>query len=186
MSFAHYESIGRGRATRQRLAAARITICGGGAVGARLARTLAHGTDGALTVIDRRVSTGWSGPANARLRTEELTAVNVRKLLAGAHLVIDAFDGLDARAVVAAWCARRGLACLHIGRTAGGRGLALWNDRYLVGAPGPVPIGVGGDAARDPVRSMAALASEVAVRYLTRGEQASWSVSFQDGAIRRL
>jgi molybdopterin/thiamine biosynthesis adenylyltransferase len=117
------------------------------------AETLARMGFARLTVIDRdRVATrnlstqpyaqGEVGAPKARALANslyravgarltpvvaELTAANAGDLLAGAALIVDAFDNRAGRAAVSATINRLGLACLHIGFSPDGLyGSGLW------------------------------------------------------------
>ncbi len=204
MTFVYHEQIHRGRATLQRLEQARITVCGAGALGANVAESLARAGAQNLTVIDRdrieerNLSTQpWHASdvgslkakilaadlyravgANVRPQSVELTAGNVRKLLAGSHLVVDAFDNSVARGVVTDWCAHRGLPCVHAG-IAEGYAEIIWNEAYRV------PSARADDVcdyplARNLVTLTVAILAETVLRYLAEGRRNSWTITFED------
>jgi molybdopterin/thiamine biosynthesis adenylyltransferase len=205
-----HERVYRGEAALARLAAARIVVCGAGAVGSNLAESLARQGAANLRVIDRdrveehNVNTQvWTledvGVSKAEaLRNllfratgveidavpKELSERNVRKLLADAELVLDGFDNSASRRLVTEHCAGAGLPCLHVGLHAD-YAEVIWNERYRV------PNDVAGDVcdyplARNLVLLATAVAAETVLRFLTTGAQESWTVTLGDFAIRTI
>jgi molybdopterin/thiamine biosynthesis adenylyltransferase len=205
-----HEILYRGRDALGRLAATPIALCGAGAVGSLLADHLARLGAGRLRVIDRdRVEESNLGTQlygedevgalkaealrNRLFRAlgveveavaKPLTDRNAAKLLAGAGLVIDAFDNADSRRLVQEASRAGGLACLHVGLN-GGYAEVIWDEGYRV------PGDVGEDACDYPLsRGVVALAvvvaSEAVLRWLAGGTRSDWSITLGDLAIRPL
>jgi molybdopterin/thiamine biosynthesis adenylyltransferase len=206
----HHEQFYRGADALARLAAARVTLCGGGALGSHLADNLLRHGIGGLRVIDRdrveehNVGTQLYGEAdvgawkvdvlrNRLFRTtgteidalaKELTERTARSLLKDSGLVLDTFDNAASRRLVQEQCRALGLPCLHVG-LAGDYGEVIWDEHYRV------PADVAGDVcdyplARNLVLLTVAVASEILIRYVLAGVRENWSVTLQDFAVRPL
>lgn len=202
--FNFHEHLFRGPDAMARLRDAKVCICGAGALGSHLAFGLARTGVGHLRVIDmdrveeRNLSTQtWSradvGGPKAKLlahaifravgtqvdgRKKELTASNAAAQLRGADLVIDAFDNSVGRAAVQAGAAKHGIACLHAGLAAD-YAECVWDPGYQV------PSATNDDVcdyplARNLAVMTAALAGELAVRFLLTGETRDLALTFGD------
>jgi molybdopterin/thiamine biosynthesis adenylyltransferase len=207
--YLYHERLHRGDAAMARLRDLSVNVCGAGALGANLAESLARQGIARLTVIDRdrveerNLSTqpyyrSDIGAFKAKIlanalyralgvtvtaRAEELTAGNAAKLLAGANLVIDAFDNSTARGAVAAACATAGTPCLHVGMSADGYAEAVWGDTYQV--PGDAHDDICDyPLARNLVLLTVAVAAETVVRWAATGEQAGYTITLGDLAVR--
>ncbi|MBI2919763.1 MAG: ThiF family adenylyltransferase [Planctomycetes bacterium] len=207
----NHESAYRGDAAMKALAAARVCICGAGAVGSTLADALARQGVRSLRVIDRdRVELHntatqvylaehagqWKVEAlkdllfrGAGVEIEavrkEVTAENASKLLAGAGLVVDGFDNSAARRAVADACTALPLPCLHVGLNAD-YGEIRWNERYRVpGDPPPGPGVCDYPLARNLVQIVTGVAADVIVRFLVDGAREDYSVTLKDRTINR-
>lgn len=205
-----HESIYRGPEAIDKLAAAKVTICGAGALGSHLADSLARQGFKQLRVIDRdrveehNVSTqlygvsevgAWKVEAlrNRLFRAaeveidavqKELTERNAKTLLKGGDIVVDTFDNSEARRLVQQHCRDAKLACLHVGLYAD-YGEAIWDEHYRV------PNDVAGDVceyplARNLIGLAVALAAELLVRYILSGEKPSYSATLSDFVFREL
>jgi molybdopterin/thiamine biosynthesis adenylyltransferase len=206
----HHEQLYRGRDAVARLGAARLTLCGAGALGSHLADNLVRQGVKSLRVIDRdrveghNVGTQVYGEADvgslkaevlrARLFraagveieacAKELTERTARTLLPAGGLVVDTFDNSLSRRLVQDACRARGLDCLHVG-LAGGYAEVVWDEGYRV------PDDTGLDAcdyplARNLVLLAVAVASETLVRFVFDGVRENWSVTLADFAVRPL
>jgi molybdopterin/thiamine biosynthesis adenylyltransferase len=206
----HHEQIYRGPEALARLAAARVVLCGVGALGSHLADNLARQGVGLLRVIDRdrveehNVSTQLYGESEVgvwkveALRTrlfraagveveavgKELTERNARTLLKGASLVIETFDNSASRRLVQEVCRGLALPCLHVGLFAD-YAEVVWDEAYRV------PGDLAGDVcdyplARNLVLLAVAVASETLVRFVLDGERNHWSLTLRDFTIRPL
>jgi molybdopterin/thiamine biosynthesis adenylyltransferase len=204
--FAH-EILYRGADALERLARARLTVCGAGAVGSHLVDNLARQGARHLTVIDsdrveaHNVGTQIYAQSDAGafkvevLQAElfravgvetvavrkRLTAQNVGRLLEGADLVVDGFDNHESRLLVTEHCRAAGIPCLHVGLSAD-YAEAIWNERYRVPADVTEP---GANAceyplARNLIQFAVALASEAVLRFLLEGERRSYSFTLRD------
>jgi len=206
----HHEQLYRGADTLARLAAARITLCGAGALGSHLADNLVRQGVGFLKVIDRdrveehNVSTQLYGEADVgawkvevlrnrlfRAAGVEIEAVNkeltertARSLLKDSGLVVDTFDNSLSRRLVQEQCRALSLPCLHVGLFAD-YAEVIWDEVYRV------PNDVAGDVcdyplARNLVLLAVVVASETLVRFVTDGTRQNWSVTLGDFAVRAL
>ena len=207
MQFRHEEQY-RGREALQRLAEARLVLCGAGAVGSNLADGLARQGACFLRVVDLdRVEEGnlgtqlWTRDDVGAFKAEalrnhlfravgvEIDAVpkrlaegNMRKLLAGAELVIDGFDNSASRRLVAEHCAGAGIPCLHVGLSAE-YAEVLWNEGYRVSEDAGVDV-CDYPLARNLVQLAVAVAAETVIRFLTTGARENRTVTLRDFAVR--
>jgi molybdopterin/thiamine biosynthesis adenylyltransferase len=206
----HHEQLYRGADLLARLAAARVTLCGAGALGSHLADNLVRQGLGALKVIDRdrveqhNVSTQLYGESDVgawkvevlrnrlfRAAGVEIEAVNreltertARGLLKDSGLVVDTFDNSASRRLVQEQCRALGLPCLHVGLFAD-YAEVIWDEHYRV------PGDVAGDVcdyplARNLVLLAVAVASETLVRFVGDGTRQNWSATLRDFAVQPL
>ena len=201
----HHEEIFRGRDAVARLGEARVCLLGAGAVGSHLADALVRQGLRRLRVVDfdrveeHNVSTQLYGEDDVgvskvealrnrlfRATGEEIDAVakrleakNVRKLLDGHDLVVDAFDNHASRALVKEHCAAHQIQCLHVGLAAR-YGEVRWNERYRVPRDAAGPDVCDYPMARNLVLLVSALAAETIVRFVLEGEKTSRSLSLED------
>jgi molybdopterin/thiamine biosynthesis adenylyltransferase len=206
----HHEAIYRGDDGLRKLAAARLTLCGAGALGSHLADNLVRQGFGPLRVIDRdrveehNVGTQLYGTAevgawkvealrNRLFRAtgveivaiaKELTTTTTPRLLKGAELVVDVFDNHGARQLVQEQCRKQGATCLHVGLFAD-YAEVIWDEHYKL------PADVPGDVcdyplARNLVLATVALASETLVSYVLSGERLNRSLTLRDFTVRAL
>ena len=206
----HHEQLYRGAESLAKLAAARLTLCGAGALGSHLADNLARQGFGPLKVIDRdrveehNVSTQLYGESDVgawkvevlrqrlfratgieiEAMRKELDARTARTLLQDGGLVLDTFDNSASRQLVQEHCRALSLPCLHVGLYAD-YGEVIWDERYRV------PRDVAGDVcdyplARNLVLLVVAVASVTVVRYALTGVRQDHSVTLRDFAIRPL
>lgn len=203
----HHEKLYRGTAALARLAQVRLAVCGAGAVGSNLVDNLARQGFRRLTVIDsdrveahnantQTYAAGDTGAFKVNMLQAEvyraigveivtirqrLVASSVRKLLAGADLVVDGFDNHASRALVTQHCRTEHVPCLHVGLGAGYAEI-LWNDGYRV--PDDATHGDAGPCnyplARNLVQFAVALASETLVRYILEGRQDNYTFTLGD------
>jgi molybdopterin/thiamine biosynthesis adenylyltransferase len=205
-----HESLYRGEVAMARMGAARVIVCGAGALGSHLTENLVRQGVCQLTVIDDdRVEAHNIGtqvyeegdigvPKAEVLRarcfratgveiaaiTKRLAEQNAAKLLRDADLVCDTFDNSASRGLVTAHCREQGIACLHLGVNAD-YGEVRWNEGYRV--PGDVLTGNACDyaLARNLVLFVVALGGEAIARFLVEGERQSYSFTLRDLAINR-
>lgn len=200
----NHEAEYRGRAAMERLAAAKVCLCGGGAIGSNLAESFVRLGVRTLRVIDRdrvephNVGTQIYAAEDAgAMKVEalkerlfrvagveieavgkELTAANARKLLEGFDLVVDGFDNSASRRLVTEICRERSWPCLHAGFN-GGFGEVRWNERYRVPSDGGEDV-CDYPLARNLVQLVTAVAAEAAVRFLTDGSRRDYSITLKD------
>lgn len=206
----HHEKLFRGEPAMQRLAAARVVLCGAGAIGSNLAEALARQGLHNLVLIDRdrveehNISTQTfctedigAKKADVVARRiydavgEEIEAVarelderNASRLLRGADLVIDGFDNHAARALVARVCAAEGQPCLHAGLAAD-YAEVLWNEGYQVPRDAAGPDVCDYPMARNLIALCVAVTAEVAVRFLVDGVREAYTITIGDLRVNR-
>jgi len=204
----HHESLYRGAGLVAKIAAARVTICGVGAVSSNLADNLARQGMATLRAIDHdrveehNVSTQLYGESevglwkvealrNRLFRStgieidavrKELKADNTRQLLKHADLMVDAFDNAAARGIVREFAVAAGIPCLHVGLHEDYCEV-VWNEQYRV------PPDVAGDVcdyplARNLILLAVAIASESILEFLDSGKRTSLSGTLRDFAVR--
>ena len=193
----------------QRLASAKITLCGVGALGSNLADTLARQGVKDFHLIDKdrveeqnigtqiyfRAEVGaWKVEVlrNRLFRTtgievesvnNELTAGNANKLLKEGGLIVDLFDNSSSRKLVQETSRHLSLPCLHVGVN-DGYAEVIWDEDYRVPAdvPGEVceyPL------ARNLILLAVTVAAETIVRFFAEGIRESWTITLKDLSIRR-
>lgn len=208
MTFTLHETRYRGKELLQKLAGARITVCGAGSLGANLVEQLARCGANGLTVIDRdrleeqNLATqpyGRSelGGYKATLLSalvyralgsqvtavaKELTPDTAARLLRGSALVIDCLDNRAGRLCVQEACRKFEIPLLHGGLN-GDYAEVVWDAEYTV------PSGAGEDVcdyplARNLVTLTVSTLAESILTWLDKEEQQSWSLTLRDFAIR--
>lgn len=208
MTFTLHETRYRGKELLQKLAGARITVCGAGALGANLVEQLARCGANGLTVVDRdrleeqNLATqpyGRSelGGHKANLLSalvyrslglqvtavaKELTPDTAARLLRGSQLVVDCLDNRAGRLCVQEACRRFEIPLLHGGLN-GDYAEVVWDAAYTV------PSGAGEDVcdyplARNLVTLTVSTLAESILSWLDSEEQQSWSLTLRDFAIR--
>lgn len=156
MDFLSHESQYRGNKKVQDRSKLRISICGVGAVGSRLTNALVAQGYQNIVVIDKdRVEVHNCGiqdyglPDVGRFKSDmlqssifrrlkitigskscELKLTNIKKLLSGSDLVIDAFDNYESRELVRSFCEKNKINCLHVGLSHDGFAEIEWNENY--------------------------------------------------------
>lgn len=208
----HHEVLYRGQDALERLAMARLVVCGAGAVGSNLVDNLVRQGYRRLTVIDfdrieaHNVGTQTYAQSDVGafkaevLQAEVFRAVgveieavrqrlaerNVGKLLRDADLVVDGFDNHTSRALVTEHCRASGIPCLHVGLSAD-YAEVLWNETYRV--PRDVEQ-AGADVcdyplARNLIQFAVALAAEAITRFVLEDRREDYSFTLRDLAINR-
>ncbi len=205
MSLNLHESLYRGAGALETLGAARIVICGAGALGSQLADNLARHGAANLRVIDRdrveehnigtqifdraEIGAGKAETVAARVfraTGAEIESFNktldektIAKLLRGADVVVDCLDNSAGRALLTEHCRAQSLDCLHLGVNTD-YGEVKWNENYLV----PQDMaGVGAcdyPLARNLLLLVVAVGSESLLRWLWTSEKHDWSVTLGD------
>src|SRR5687767_3905695 len=204
----HHEELYRGDEAIAKLAALRITLCGGGALGSNLADNLVRQGVKHLRVIDHdrieehNVGTQLYGESevgvwkvealrNRLFRAtgveieaarKEMTAQNAQALLKGARVVVDTFDNAAARGLVQQAVRALGVPCLHVGLFEDYCEV-LWDEGYRV------PRDVAGDVceyplARNGVLLAVAIASETLMAFCLEGRRVQWSATLKDFAVK--
>ena len=208
MSYTLHETRYRGRELLTKLAGARITVCGAGALGANLVEQLARCGAAGLTCIDRdrleeqNLATqpyGRSelGGFKATLLSaqiyrslglevnavaKELTSETAARLLRGSKLVVDCLDNRAGRLCVQEACRQFELPLLH-GGVNGDYAEVVWDAGYTV------PSGAGEDVcdyplARNLVTLTVSTLAETILTWLDNEQCQSWSLTLRDFAIR--
>lgn len=204
MTYLFHEQLARSAEAMERLKQSAVTVCGAGALGGNIAETLVRSGVGQLKVIDcdrieeRNLSTqpysradvgGYKAKvlANnlyravgtlAEVETKRLTAVNAHKLLGRADLVIDAFDNSSSRQAIKDSCDKIHAPCLHAG-LGGDYAEVIWNSEYRVPSPTNDDI-CDYPLSRTLVMLTAAIASEIAIRFLLNGTAESFTITAKD------
>jgi molybdopterin/thiamine biosynthesis adenylyltransferase len=205
----HHEILFRGKEKIEKIAQARVIVCGAGALGSNLVSHLCRQGFKSVTVIDRdRIEESNVGTqvysmddvgalkADA-LRNlvyrevgeeiesvpKELDAKNTRKYLSGYDIVVDTFDNSSSRRLVTEFCAKEKFPCLHIGVN-GDYGELRWNEKYMV------PSDAGDDIcdyplARNLILMVTAVAGEVLIRFILDGSKENYSITLGDLSVNR-
>jgi molybdopterin/thiamine biosynthesis adenylyltransferase len=200
-----HETLYRGDDALARLGEVQVTVCGAGAVGSNLVDNLVRQGFRHLTVIDdgrveahnvgtQTYAEGDVGAFKVEVLQAEifravgveiqavrrrLTERNVKKLLTGAHLVVDGFDNHASRALVTEHCRAHGIPCLHVGLSAD-YAEVVWNEGYRVPRDVVEPDVCDYPLARNLVQFAVALASEALIRFVLQGEQRNYSFTLRD------
>jgi molybdopterin/thiamine biosynthesis adenylyltransferase len=200
-----HEAAYRGDAALEKLGAARLVVCGAGALGSLLADNLVRQGVRRLTVIDSdRVEAHNVGTQLYRredagaykvdaLRAHCYRAVGVEietfarrldertaaKILRGADLVIDAFDNSASRELVTRFCRAAGLDCLHLGMNAA-YGEVRWNEDYRVPADSALEDVCAVPLARNLILLVVAAGSEAVLRFLIENHKENYAITLND------
>lgn len=203
-----HEKIYRGEGILDKIAKAPVFVCGAGAIGSNLVDNMARQGFQKISVLDfdrvdiHNVHTQTYGRRDAgqlkvaALRTDVFNATavdvqvqsrkldsgNIRKLLKSGDIVVDGFDNVESRAVVANYCAAYRIRCLHVGLYKD-YAEVIWNDRYRI------PDDTKGmdvceyPLARNIIMLAVAVATEVIVRYVSSRKQESYVITLGDFKI---
>lgn len=203
----HHEVIYRGKEEIEKLAKARLIVCGAGALGSNLVAHLCRQGFKNITVLDRdRVEEQNIGTQvyaiddigglkaeilrnliyrevgeDINAISKELTDKNAAKFLDGFDIVVDSFDNSVSRRVVTDVCKGADIPCLHIGVN-GDYGELRWNEKYIV------PSDAGDDIcdyplARNLILLVTAVAGEVLIRFILDGNKENYSITLGDLCI---
>jgi molybdopterin/thiamine biosynthesis adenylyltransferase len=172
-----HEAIYRGREKIEALSNQNLVICGAGALGSLMTDNLTRQGVDILKAHCFR-STGIEITAYNK-RLEDRT---IKKLLAGADVVIDTLDNAASRKLITEYCHQNSLNCLHLGMNAD-FGQVHWNEGYRV--PSDV---VEGDVcdyplARNLILTLVAIGSEALLRYVLERRKENYSVTLRDWRI---
>lgn len=208
MNSVYHEQLYRTPEVMARLSEFPVAVCGAGALGANIAESLARMGFNRLRVVDRdrveqrNLSTqpyyrADAGAFKARMlanalyravgvevdaRSEELTAANAKKLLAGSALVVDVFDNSASRRVLKEYSEGAGVACLHAG-LAGDYAEVVWNEIYRVPSAAQDDV-CDYPLARNLVTLAVAVACETIVDFAASGARRSHTITLRDFAVR--
>jgi len=194
-----HESLYRGDDAVKKRAAAKILLCGGGALGSWLSDLLARQGYWALTVLDidkvedanfgtqmfGRADTGRAKAsqiaANIFRRigvkvgflNKKITDSNVASIVRGHDLVVDLFDNGDSRKLLHRACLDKKIPCLHAGTAAMGFFEVRWNENYVVPRAQAKPEDAPCDypMAANLVMMCVAVAAESINRFIDNGEK---------------
>ena len=201
----------RGPDLLKKMAEREFTICGAGAIGSNLIENMARQGFRKIGVIDMdrvddhnrhtqaygRRDIGQFKAAALKSRiydqmgvsietaAKKLDGTNVKKLLSKESIVVDGFDNSESRGLVAEFCLKNGIVCLHAGLYKDYAEIH-WNGGYRV--PEPVK---GLDVceyplARNIILMAVSIATEVLIRYLDRGIQENYAVTLGDFRVEKL
>lgn len=203
-----HEAAYRGQALLNRLAIARLVVCGAGSLGANLTECLARTGARSLFVVDRDrvespnlVTQPYGRDDLGRCKAESLAGLvfrnlgfelkhrhatvergTVGRLLRGAELVIDCLDNRAGRLCLQEHCRAAGVPLLHAGVN-GDFAEVVWDELYTV------PSGAGEDVcdyplARNLVSLTVACLAETVLGWLAEEARRSWTLTLADLAIR--
>lgn len=208
----HHEEIYRGKDLIAKLAKSKIVVCGAGALGSNLVDSITRQGFSSVKVIDfDRVEThnlgtqvygeGDIGALKATALknrvfrnvgveidavSKKLDADNVKSLLKGADIVVDAFDNSASRKLIQDECRARKLVGLHMGLFAD-YGEIIWDQRYTV------PKDVEGDVcdyplARNLIMIVVSIAAEELLDYCLQKTPRlhNWTVTLKDLKVLKL
>jgi molybdopterin/thiamine biosynthesis adenylyltransferase len=108
----------------------------------------------------------------------ELTPANVRKLLTGSALVVDAFDNSHSRRAGTDYCTAAASPCLHVGLAAG-YAEVIWNERYRVPSDAHDDL-CDYPLARTLVLLAVAVAAETIVQFVACGSREDRTITLAD------
>ena len=112
-----------------------------------------------------------AGTCKAIPITKRVALDNAAKLLRGAAVVLDTFDNHESRKAVQEACLELGIPCLHAGMSGEGTGELHWEAGYVVPPDVELPDPCAYPLGLVLVNLTAALAAELVVRFLLRGEK---------------
>lgn len=195
----------RGKGLLDKIAKAKFTVCGCGAVGSNLIDNMVRQGFKNITVIDmdrvedhNRHTQIWDRRANGQLKvammknhaytamgvqiesiSQKLEEKNIKRLLADS-IVIDGFDNSESRTLVTNHCKENNIECLHVGLFQNYTEI-VWNESYNP------PQNVEGaldvceyPLARNVILVAVALATESLIRYLDDGTKESIVFTLRD------
>ncbi len=209
-TFFYHELLHRNADVMRRITDYTVTVCGAGALGANIVESLARQGFATIRVIDcdrieeRNLSTqpyyaSDVGAFKAKIlanalyralgvkldvRTDELTTTNAAKLLKECALVVDAFDNSVSRQAVKDYCASAQVEGLHAG-LASAYAEVIWNENYRVPSATQDDI-CDYPLARNLVMLTVAVTCESIVKFITNGEKQSFTITFDDFAVKPL
>jgi len=181
----------------------RVVICGCGALGGHAAINLARmGLRNLILIDDDEVREHNLGTQPFRLQdlggkkarilandlyrlagtckaiplTKRLASDNAGRLLKGAKVVLDTFDNHESRKAVQKACLELGIPCLHAGMSGEGTGELHWEVGYVIPPDVELPDPCAYPLGLVLVNLTAALAAELVVRFLLRGEKKNFIV----------
>lgn len=205
-----HESLMRGEDTLKKLAEARLTICGLGAIGSNLSENLARQGFKHFSIIDfDRIEEHNIGTqsyhedeigmlkvsalsnhlyriskAIVEFTTAELDKLNVKRLLSAPGIIIDSFDNRESRKVVTEFCTQTKKACLHLGLNEA-YGEIMWNEGYRI----PQDRGVNAcnyPLTRNIIILTIAVASETLIDFILTGKKTNRFITLKDFHIEEM
>ncbi len=205
-----HERLYRGGDALAKLGAAKLALCGAGALGSLLADNLVRQGVRLLTVIDHdRVEADNAGTqlygqgdvgafkvdvlrahcfraAGVEIKTfaQWLDARTDKKFLRGADLVLDTFDNSASRRVVADYARENQVPCLHLGLYED-YGEVRWNEVYRVPSDVVAQDVCDYALARNLILLVVAAGCEAVLRYVVEGKKENFAVTLRDLKITR-
>jgi len=208
-TFVH-EEVYRGKETLDKIAKAKFTICGLGAIGSNLVMNMARQSFTNFTVIDfdriedhNRHTQIWGAKEVGQMKAammqrrmydemglkiqiepKKLDEANIKKLVQKDTIVIDGFDNTEARGLVTTFCTENKIQCLHIGMRQD-YAEVIWNENYIV------PKKHGKDIceyplARNIILLAVAVGTETILRYVDTGVKENYAITLKDCNISKL
>jgi len=117
-----------------------------------------------------------TGTCKAVPITKRLTPQNAERLLKGAAVVLDTFDNHESRSAVQEACLELEIPCLHAGMSGEGTGDLHWEPGYVVPPDVELPDPCAYPLGLALVNLTGAVAAELIVRFLLRGEKKNYLV----------
>jgi molybdopterin/thiamine biosynthesis adenylyltransferase len=209
-TFVHEEKY-RGESLLKKMADQEFIICGAGAIGSNLIENMARQGYKKFLVIDndrvddhnrstqiydrRDVGQLKVNALKARIYNimgisieifaKRLDETNIKKVFTKGVLVIDGFDNVKSRGIVANYCKSNDILCLHAGLYKD-YAEVMWNQKYRV--PEPVK---GLDVceyplARNVIMMAVIVATESIMHYLEKGTFENYAITLKDMTISTL
>lgn len=198
----------RGAKVLKKIATQPIIVCGCGAIGSNLVDNMIRQGFSDITVIDfdrvedhNRHTQIWMKRDVGQLKTtilknlmfnvrgvtikdipRKLEASNADKLLSGNAIVVDGFDNVEARNLVTTHCNNKKMECLHVG-LAKDYAEVVWNEFYTVPKGGIGPDVCEYPMARNIIMLAVAVATEVLIRFVSKGEKENYDITLGDFKI---
>lgn len=197
----------------KKMCAAKICVCGAGALGSNLINNLLRQGVNSITVIDmdrveaKNVATqaytlrdvgqkkvgalkSLMHQATRKVITsidKELKQSNVSKLLKNQDLVIDVFDNWESRKIVKNACAKLKIPCVHAGMSDDGFSEIKWNENYSI----PQKEVEQDDICDYPlaanlVHMTVAVLAESVIQFITTGKKLNRDITLKDIGVHKI
>lgn len=206
-----HEELYRTKKVLEKMAKIDITICGIGAIGSNLIDNMIRQGFKSITAIDKdRIELHnthtqiWTtrdvGQLKANImrnhafmvsneailtHSKELTTSNITKYLSQTDIVIDSFDNIPSRKLVADFCKTKNLVCLHIG-LAKDYAEVIWDDKYRIPDETDTMDVCEYPLARNIILLAISVATEILIKYVTERIKDSYIITLSDLKIEQI